>query len=176
MSGRICWGAYPELLYAVVDAALVLVDVGPRLPGRAQRGHVALGRLRDPVKLSEKPHSENCPHTSHTDTDTVTMLRPPSHGRPPAPRLPCAVGVCEDQLGALLPARKQQDQQREAARHCQLRCLLTARDACTQQRWTLPRRFTAPRQARPCATRASLSEAGRCHRQPLVRLRSRPHS
>jgi len=43
----------PELLHAVVDAALVLVDVGPRLAGRAHRGHVALGRLRDAVKSDE---------------------------------------------------------------------------------------------------------------------------
>ena len=51
---------HPELLDAIVNAALVLVDVGPGIAGRAKRGHVALGRLGDTVKLEE----EHCLHSS----------------------------------------------------------------------------------------------------------------
>jgi len=45
-----------ELLHAVVDAALVLVDVGPSVPGRAHRGHVARGGRGDPARSSIKTH------------------------------------------------------------------------------------------------------------------------
>ena len=46
---------HPELLHAIVNTALVLIDVGPRVPGRTKGGDVALGRLRDAVE----PHEHN---------------------------------------------------------------------------------------------------------------------
>ena len=46
----------PKLLHAVVDAALVLVDVGPSVTGGAKGGDIALGGLRDALEPHEQTH------------------------------------------------------------------------------------------------------------------------
>lgn len=55
---------YPKLLHAVVDAALVLVDVRPGIPGGTKRRHVALGRLGDAVE-TRKEHFNQLPMPNH---------------------------------------------------------------------------------------------------------------
>ena len=59
--------AYPELLHAIVDAALVLVDVGPGVAGGALWGDVPRRGLGDAVEPSEKAHLHS------------TRGRPPQH-------------------------------------------------------------------------------------------------
>ena len=49
---------HPELLHAVVDTALVLVDVGPGVAGGAKGGNIALRGLGDAVELHEQTHGE----------------------------------------------------------------------------------------------------------------------
>ena len=74
---RVRRAAHPELLHAVVDTALVLVDVGPRVARRAEGWHVALRRLRDAVELEEHGCTHT-PHAAHSVTLRERLHRAPS--------------------------------------------------------------------------------------------------
>ena len=61
---------HPELLHAVVDAALVLVDVGPSVTGGAKGGDIAPGGLRDALEPHEQTHG--ClPVNTHSSQHSV---------------------------------------------------------------------------------------------------------
>jgi hypothetical protein len=110
---------HPKLLHAVVDAALVLVDVGPGVARGAKGGHVALGRLGDTVKLEE----EHClPSPTRTTVTTYSLLR--TQDTIPRPfRVLCALPPrAPDAAASSIPSR--------------VRCATAAhrrvRDACHQ--------------------------------------------
>ena len=72
-----------ELLHAVIDAALVLVDVGPGVPGRTHGRDVAIGGFGDPTRSSRIQTHEHLAAHQHkrsakeTEGASLTCSAPP---------------------------------------------------------------------------------------------------